>query len=323
MKPIICISLFVWTLGILPAGAVDVRDQEVFSPELFPELEELSETEIVLRGLHALFPERVFPGDPEQENSTDPKEPLVRSISDEVVYLRAYHLKEAVSVIRENLERPVMILDLRYIHSDLESTVKLAGILSRRPRLHFYAAGDYPLPDSADNRQIQIEGERLRDRDHTLITLSNWETSGPVEVLLEQLRRDADIISIGTQSAGRTASFRPIPDFPDWQILSGELRPDPEVSLVDNGFVPRVNVEVEPEYDRVAYRRLTEENEINDVIQTELTRDREARQRQGQLPSPVLNNDETESGQPPPPDLVLQRAVNIVKALQALGQIPG
>lgn len=303
---------------------LDLGDASLFPPEFFPSLAEVSEQELLLAGLQSLFPRQIVTQAPDLK-LPESAPPVVRDLEGKGVYIRVKDLPSALSAIEENLSRPVVVLDLRFLAADLESTLTLGTYLTRKSTLTLARAGNYPVADQELNgSQLTIEGRRLRRANQTVFTLSNHETRGPLEALLAQLKLDGEIISIGTASAGATAVFEPFPGLDAYYLISGEVRPANKDSLVETGFVPQVKIAVSETDDRIGYDSLREGVSLDDLTQARESKPRidEARLLRQRSPSPSrtepANNEEQVDV---PQDPILRGALTIVKALEALGKI--
>lgn len=307
----------------------DIQDRELFPPQFFPDLHERSEAELLLAGLRSLYPKRVLTSPPNGDLPA-PVPPLVRTIGANGAYIRVLNLSEALPVIQENLSRQVLILDFRFLATDLDSTITLGSMLTRQPEMRLPVLGEYPArgADISDGALV-IEGRQMRRAQPAVFTLSNHETQGPVEALLDQLKHDGEIISVGTPSAGRTAVFRQFPNLPRYYLIHGEIRAADGDSLVEEGFLPRVRVNVSAEEDLIGYSRLRDDVPLEQVVQARVAKQRfdEARllRERGALPpQEVIEEPQPDQDDPQPAlDLILQRAINIVRALEALGEISG
>lgn len=307
----------------------DLHDQKLFPPEFFPGLQEQSDAAVLLAGLRSIYPKRILDHAPRSE-MPEPTPPVVRELGKSGTYIRVLNLQEALPIIEEHFDSEVLLLDFRFLAADLESTIDLGAMLSRQSRLEFSLVGDYPsFGYSLEDGVLSVESRSLRSSKPAIFTLSNHLTRGPIEALLDQLKTDGDIISIGTASAGRTAIFHQFPTLPSYYLMTGEIRAQEGNSLVESGFVPQVNVSVTPDNDLIGYSGLRKSVTIDQVIQArveklrfdEATLLRERGLESSQSSSPATKNDEADEIAEVPLDLILQRAMNIVKALQALGRI--
>lgn len=314
-------------LGQTSAPSLNLEDPELFPPEFFPSLSDLSEQELLLAGLQSLYPEKIRTSLPDPAIPA-PTPPILREIDPTGVYIRVKHLQSALPAIRENLAKPLVVLDLRFLTADLDSTLALGSYLTRNANLRLTTVGEYPVPESAaDPRLLKIASEGLRAPGQTVFTLSNHETRGPIEALLAQLHDTGEIISVGAASPGATAVFKPFPGLDSYFLIHGEIRPADGRSLVESGFVPRVLTTAGAAEDRLGYESLREGVSLDDLIETRISKPRfdEARllRERSETPRPENADGEPDAEEEieVPPDPILRRALNIVKALQALGEI--
>jgi hypothetical protein len=306
-------------------AAIDLTDPELFPPEFFPDLADLAEEELLLAGLRSIYPERILTETPEA-GLPDPAPPVVRGIGTSGVYIRVIHLPSALAVIEENLSAPLLVLDFRFLTADLESALDLGSLLTRQQTMELLRAGDYPVPSANLNGEVILtRGRNLRPQEQTIFTLSSHETRGPIEAVLAQLRNDGDVISVGAPSSGQTAVFRPFPGLESFYLISGEIRPSNGDSLTRSGFIPRVQVAVTRTEDRIAYGSLREGVSLEDLVEVRSSRPQpDETVFPGQEPrAPIEEALDPEEEPGLPQDIILQRALNIVKALQALGKIAG
>lgn len=306
---------------VAPPKAFDIQDLSLFPPEFFTNLPEISEAELLLAGLKSLFPDRIVTTPPVVELPEEAP-PVLREIGANGVYIRVAHLPSALPIIKEQLARPLVVLDLRFLQADLESTLTLGSYLTRSSQMTLSRVGDYPVPPQfLEGSSISIEGMRLRAPSQTVFILSNHETKGSLESLLAQLKSDEEIISVGVSSPGATATFAPFPGIEGYHKINGEIRPGTRASLIGIGFVPRVAISVTPSEDRLGYQSLRPEVSLEDLIQTRESKTRfdEARLLREHSVSP--SPDEATNRVTLPPDPILRGAFHIVTALEALGKI--
>ncbi len=313
------------------APAVDPRDEALFPEKFFPGVSDLSMDEIVVAGMKSLYPRRLLDALPESAaRPVDTDEThVVRKLDEQTVYLRVLDLEGALPAVREQLRHPVLLLDLRFVRAGLEETLSLGALLTRQSRFALRLSGNYPHSVDTDAEgRVSVSGEGARASGQTVFTLSSHATKGPVEAMLAQLKEDGDVISIGPASAGHTASYRELEGVSQVWVMDGEILPVSGESLVDSGFRPRVSVTVSPEADRRAYAALTEDVPLERLVEGRSGRPRfdEARlvreHNGGRNDSPDEEPEEERAERPAVPvDPVLQRALNIISALRALGKI--
>lgn len=310
-----------------PAGMIEEIDPDLFPTEFFPGVMEISPQELMFAGLRTLYPNRILT-EPPQTELPESSPPILRDLEGSGSYIRVRNLADALSVIEEGLTQPLLVLDFRFLTTDLESTIELGSLLTLQKSLTLQIVGDYPLEKDSSKPAVVIESAGLRKPGQTIFTLSNHETRGPIEALLAELKAADDIISVGSASAGGTASFKPFPNLESYFLIAGEIRPSDNRSIVASGFVPQVEVSVAPDDDRLAYSALREGVELDDLVEVRVKKTRfdEARllrERNGESSQNSDQPDDAEEISQLPHDTILQRALQIVKALQALGRIPG
>lgn len=306
------------------SASLDLSDEKLFSPEFFPSISETSQREILLAGLKSLYPRRIVT-EPFETSPPDPAPPIIREIEPHGVYIRVKHLPESLPVIKEHLSHPLVVLDLRFLTADLESSLTLGAYLTRNDRFQLEIVGDYPAPsEKHDGSTLSIKGEKIRGNNQTVFTLSNHETRGPIEAVLAQLKINDEIISVGAPTPGKTSVFRSFPELEPYYLISGEIRPTDGESLVETGFVPRVDTDVSETDDRLGYESLREGVSLDDLVQTRVAKPRfdESRllREHSAPPSREETLDDDDDDANLPEDLILRRALNIVKALEALGK---
>src|SRR5690606_18992151 len=121
---------------------------------------------------------------------------------------------------------------------------------------------------------ITVDARKLRGPKQAVFILANQQTRGPLEAVLDQLKIDGDIISIGTSSAGQTAVFQQFPNLPSYYLMTGEIGAEDGESLVESGFVPRVEVSVAPNDDLIGYSSLRENVSLEQVVQARVDKTR-------------------------------------------------
>jgi hypothetical protein len=116
---------------------------------------------------------------------------------------------------------------------------------------------------------------------------------------------------VGEATAGSTGSFRPHPEVDGVWILCGEIRPSPDLSLIPGGVMPRITVAMSAKDNYRAYFLYEAGTSISSLIQKE------------NLESKKTSADHPEEHPPAAlQDLVLQKGIDIVAALQILEQLP-
>ncbi len=144
---------------------------------------------------------------------------------------------------------------------------------------------------------------------HPLIVLVNHRTAGKLEVALENLQSEGKILAVGVPTAGETGSYRPVPGLDGFYVIDTQHLSHTGKSLLGTGFTPRIVVDTAPEEDYLGYQLVERGTPVEQVLQieyeAEVTED-------GEEPE-----DDTE-----PADPILQRALDVIVALQVLGKLP-
>jgi hypothetical protein len=136
------------------------------------------------------------------------------------------------------------------------------------------------------------------------------------------------VLAVGTTTAGQPATYTDYPGQPGYFVIDGELRPE-SGSIVGIGVKPHFVVDVSPQQNDVAY--FSVERGTMDIVNM-------LRQERTVTAAPAANaatgagntNNQTPPSNAPTPttvviearDPVLQRAVDVVAALQVLGRLP-
>lgn len=298
------------------------NDPAVFLPEFFPERGDLSLEEILIDGLEARFPNRVYREEPALSSGPE-REPRVETLMPGVVYLRIYHLGAALPALRERIDGHTLVIDLRNVQAGREDVLEFGRIVTVNETVRI-SLTEHSGPENSGTgeREIPIETAGLRRPLQPVFVLTNRETAGPLEVLLAELKNKGQIVSIGTPTSGRTGRFRQVRDDPAMYVLSGELRPASGESLLDTGFVPSVTVDVTPEADRKAYDALENGESLETLLATETSDDRETDPPDlGDLLDDDGNGDGGPEADEGDEDVILQRAYHIVTALRSIGKI--
>lgn len=155
-------------------------------------------------------------------------------------YVRVRLLANDLGTIEEALAQPRLIIDLRYVRSELDDALRLGALLARRP---FALAANTASP----------EPRRLRDASQVTICLINRATAGPLEAVLDALQTSGDVLLVGTQSAGDTGSFVPADNAPTWSVIADDYRRANGTSLLDVGVTPGLFVETVSHIEDAAY----------------------------------------------------------------------
>ncbi len=337
-------GVIILTLLLLPWGLTAaeetvgpiLHDRDLFPEELFPGVEELDESELLLEALQHHFPGRVLNTPP--LNTLDSQgEPTGRESDAGVSYIRVRNLSAALPWIERGLGDSVVLIDLRYVKSDLVDAIALATLLAGEEKLVFDLLGQYATTAGMkESNRLIVATDEPSSGNPTVIVLTNRETSGPLEAILSELQAHRSIMIIGTRTAGLTAAFRRVPGNPGWYVISGEIQPASEGSLVGSGLSPDIQVEVDADDESAAYAGFDPNLPLNTILEQAVEKERfdEAHllaefSRIGSvqpLPQPTEPVDEeaAETGAEThsrPIDQALRRSFYVIEAMRALGRI--
>jgi hypothetical protein len=279
-------------------------------PALFPGLATHSDADLQLAGLSVLYPGRVLSAPPLTPNPGDAgRAPLSLELPHQLPYLRVYDLAAAQPKLAALLAaHPALILDLRYVVANVPAAEAFAGTLARAglPAAPLHALGDFPAP-------APLPAASAKTAPPLILALVNRQTAGPLEAWLAVFQTGQDLLTVGSPTAGQPSLYHPTSSTPPLYIITGELQPA-SGSIIGAGLAPRFPVEVTPEQNYRAYAELERGLDLTALL----------RSNRPVAPSPATNT----PGPPPTPkeddatDPVLQRAVDVVAALQLLGRVP-
>lgn len=317
-----------------------LHDRGIFPIELFPGVDELDEHELLLEALQAHFPGRVLDESPQRPLEND-AEPTGRESDSGVSYIRVGNLAAALPWIERNLTESVVLIDLRFVHGSLENSIALGSLLAGGDELAFDLIGQYTSGSGFEvTDRLVVSTDVTRSGQVTVIVLINGLTSGSLEAVLAELQAKQRILTIGTRSAGLTATYRRIPAHPGWYAINGEIKPVSTGSLVGIGLDPAIPVNVDSDDETVAYAGFDPERPLNTILEQAVEKERfdEARlleefsrgarpapSRQPIEPGMDLTNadseDLPESIEPQPIDQALRSAFYVIEGMRALGRI--
>jgi hypothetical protein len=292
-------------------------------PALFPDVDKLPAGEIELAGLASLYQGRILHEAPHTLDDQDKgREPKLYALPRNLNYLRVFDLGKALPQIGEQLkENPALILDLRFVWADAKDAADFAGVLSQAGLEYddVHAEGDglpepgkLPAPDPKDTKPAPV-----------VLVLVNGLTAGPLETWLAAFQQKESVLLVGTPTAGQSAHYKPMPDHPGYYIIDGDLLLGPvssSISLVGKGVQPRFLVDVTPEQSYTAYHFLDNRDDIATLLRHDATTPAPAPAKIATpaLSAPIPQSVPTQEISDP----VLQRAVDVVAALQVLGRLP-
>ncbi|HTB63200.1 MAG TPA: hypothetical protein VK737_06390 [Opitutales bacterium] len=305
------------------------------NPALFPDADQHDATEIQLAGLAELYPGRILHQAPiTLRTGSVGLPPFEQSLPRGVTYLRVYDLAVSEAKLTETLTNPLVIIDLRYVTADAPTAEAFADTLAKTglDSAPVHGLGevkdpaDLPPPTSADKAPPLV------------LVLVNKQTSGPLEAWLAAFQAKQSVLAVGTTTAGQPGSYFPSTNHTDFFIISGELVPD-SGSVVGSGLKPQFSVEVTPEQDYLAYQKAESNRDVSALLRqyrtlaaTPAPAPVTASGTVAQTASPALPATTAPATTPAAAsvsttseevgDLVLQRAVDVVAALQVLGRAP-
>jgi hypothetical protein len=293
-------------LALLLCGSLALTAEVDLDAEFFPKLDQHSDETIRLHGLASLYPGTVLFETPELATRSQRVEAAkIEDLPNNIAYVRIYRLDEAISAIRDTIKRPALILDLRYLQSE-SAGIELANLLNSQSNVDsLTAVGQLPSSIQSAIDEIAV---KAANRKYPAIVLCNRETAGPFEAILQILQKNGCIIGVGEATAGRTGFYK-TEDEQTW-IIEGELRPSPHESLINQGFIPRIQMQATPESNYVSYHIYEAGTPISRLLRGN---------------KPIMPESDEPSESAPDkfePDAVLQRGVDIVAALQVLQQLP-
>jgi len=148
------------------------------------------------------------------------------------------------------------------------------------------------------------------DRDYPIMVLLNNKTSGPWEVQLADLQAENKITTIGTATAGNTGIYEKFWDTPTYYKLVAQKLPQNGQSILQTGLIPNISIDVRTDDDYQSYYAINKGYKVTDMIRFSYGDDQQAAPEQHTSGEALLN------------DKILQRAVDVIVALQILGDLP-
>lgn len=273
-----------------------VLEEETFSRVWFSGEEPLDE--IVLHGLAQRYPDRLTQTPPPNPENGQKRSPAVEELPRGIAYARVYQLPALGEIPDAAWQTPALILDFRFLESgpDTKASADLLAMLGLEPGEANYPQG-VALPD-------EDAVQRRSDGAHPAVVLVNSSTTGPVEAALDALQRAGRILAIGLPTAGRTGRYRELAAHPGWYVIEAESKV-PGHSLLGEGMEPEIVVGVTPEDDYRGFFVYEKGGALSAMVDF------------------VAGSVDPEDGaDKAPTDPILQRAVQVILALQALGELP-
>lgn len=209
-----------------------------------------------------------------------------------------------------------LILDLRSIPygGDFETAAEFARRFVAKGKLLFRL----DKPSAKQERIFTANQEPLFSG--SLIVLTDGRTAGAAEVLAAVLRKSADAMILGMPTAGEPVEFAvfPLGGGTDFRMAVAEaILPDNERGFLQ-GFAPDLALEIPPAEQKRLFQLASEKGLGDLIFEKERPRFNEAALLANA--NPEISDSAGAEIAPPPPDRVLQRAVDILTALQFFSQ---
>jgi hypothetical protein len=306
-------------------------DPNLFPIELFPGLNQLDESELLLESLKQRYPGRVLDRVPPELQELDGA-PTVLKGAGGITYIRVLNLSAALPAIDQSLDGTIALIDFRYVAAAIQPSLDFGSTLVGSKNLTLEIVGNYGVEYGiGDTDVLTIQSDNFAPRSAVVIVLTNGATLGPIEAVLAELQAARSIIGIGMRSAGHTATYRSVPGYSNWYTIRGEIRSRAAGSLVEFGFTPAILVEVTPEQDSDGYRGFDPDRPLDNVLKQAVEKERfdEARlQRQfSNSPEPITPGLSSET-EPKDPDVehgafdpVFRHAFFVIEGMRALGRL--
>ncbi len=316
----LCLALLVLAACCTPGGA----DAAGLPPEYFPAGASAPADLPGWRQLAAEHPLLVRVGNPDTSAAPGGNAPGPVALDSRSVYLRVLDLERDLPAVEAALATPRLVLDLRFTVSGPPEARRLGQLLAR-------STLDLPSPVRGAG-PIILEPAATRAPEQLTVVLVNGGTRGPVEAVLAALQMRGDALLTGTATAGDTGWFETPAGMAGVQVISGEFRPAPSVSILGRGVQPALEVEVSAADDRAAYAAFFEDTALPELLDPTVDKSRfdEAAllERHGRTRAPrratqgTAADDKSAEVAPPAIDRILQRGVNAVVAFDVLRSGP-
>lgn len=290
--------------------SIQLEPNPGFASDFIPGFEQLDHFAIYLSGLAKHYPGVVLDIPPPMNSVDTSREPLVMTLGRGIVYLRAYSLAHLVEATYPEDSKHV-IFDARYLRTPWFRGTPVHGLTWTR------------LADST----YELDAVTSLGKGHFI--LINHQTAGLVEAYLSAQKRLGDVVLVGKTTAGITGSYRKVEcaSGATFWMATHSLHAKGGESLLGAGVTPHVSVTVDPEADYHAYYLV--ENGVAPYallnpslprfFKPETTEASESPEGESELESTDPHSDEASQTLRDP---ILQRAVEIIIALQLLGDYP-
>jgi hypothetical protein len=252
----------------------------------------------------ALYPGRILLEEPPERPPPMGEGVRTSRIAGNVHYARLYRPPELSEALGSVSDDATLVLDLRYVASASTDATALAGFaaaLGEDLANLLEWTGAYPMP--APKRPETAEPFAGRA---PLFVLVNGKTAGPLEAVLDGLQRRNRVLLIGAPTAGRTGAFAPF-EGNGLEVLRlvGEIRAAGGSSLIPDGVEPAIAVRADAEDELSAYLSHENGTALDELYSATL-----------------FGGDADEGGNGQPRDATLQRALQVVAALEVLQGLP-
>jgi hypothetical protein len=312
---------------LTPLSELNLEDEFLFPPTFFPGIETLPDHRMVLEGLAALYPGKILKNLP-SESGQKVQMPKIHNIPRGITYARVYHLNGDLSVLTKHIDDPALIIDLRFVDSELDDSLAFGRMLGLRSQVRLETRGRYRNPPLLPSELVMEPPSEATHREAPILILTNRGTTGPLEAVLDAIQAQNEIITIGESTGGQTGRYHKIEVDPPYYVIAGEIRAAGGRSLVHHGFRPEIEVPVEPARDYRAYYALERGIHMQRLISFDLDESDSALNTAPaasanlDAPEDPLNGQAKSSSSTALADPILQRAVNIIVALQVLRSVP-
>lgn len=280
--------------------------RDVLKEEFFPGLEELPLETIVWAGLARLYPGTLLEAPPQPEYRPETAEPIVAVLPGEIRYVRVRDLQTALPELKKWADEPTLIIDLRFVYGDYPISLEFASIWTARADEQVEAVGTIEVQANPPESSAIVR----RQRAEPVIILVNKRTAGALEAFVDALQSSGRCVAVGTPTAGMTGSYRQLDNPTGYWIVQGEWMARGGESLLSKGMQPEVMVSVSAEADYQAYQRAPRGVPLERTLR-------------GDWPLQGLSGANGETADNAlGHDRILQRAFEIIVALQILGKLP-
>ncbi len=247
------VAWLVFCLALPVAGRLPAAESADVWTRYFPQQAAAPADEAGWAALAKEFPNRVKPAPGAAVASTQPPAATRTSVRDGIEYVRVRKIANDLGAIERALTVPRLIIDLRYVHGDVEPSLQFGTLLARHP-IRFV------------HPEATITPKPVRSETQTTLCLINRGTSGAIEAVLDALQAAGDVLLVGTQSAGDTGDFTVAENAPGWRVITNDYRRAGGTSLLDVGVTPDLFVETTPDAEDAAYLAFDASKPIDELL---------------------------------------------------------